>query len=60
MNLREVSQCQEKAPTRTFSLLKDSTNAFTIKSLVGHYDKQASFNPLGKHEIGMVFLKDHN
>ena len=36
-NLREVSQCPEKAPTRAFSLLKASICAFTVKNLLRHY-----------------------
>ena len=31
----------EKAPTRAFSWLKAPTNAFTIKTLLRHYAKQA-------------------
>ena len=31
----------EKAPTRTFSLLKAPTSAFTFKTLLRHYAKQA-------------------
>ena len=34
MNLREVSQCPEKAPIRAFFLLKGPTNTFTIKNLL--------------------------
>ena len=36
MNLREVSQCPEKAPIVVFSLLKASASAFTINNLVKH------------------------
>ena len=32
-NLRKVSQCPEKPPTRAFSLLKAPTRAFTINQL---------------------------
>ena len=31
----------EKAPTRAFSWLKAATTAFTFKTLLGHYGKQA-------------------
>ena len=32
----------QKAPTRAFSWLKAFTSAFTFKTLLGHYAKQAS------------------
>ena len=31
----------EKAPTRDFSWLKEATTAFTFKTLIRHYAKQA-------------------
>ena len=39
----EVVQCTitEKAPTRAFSWLKAPTSAFTFKTLLRHYAKQA-------------------
>ena len=39
-NLREVSQCSEKAPTMAFSLLKTPTSVLTIKNKnLLHYAK---------------------
>ena len=34
--LREISQCQERARTRAFSMLKVPANTFTIKNLSRH------------------------
>ena len=36
-----VFTIREKAPTRAFSLLKAPTSAFTFKTLLRHYAKQA-------------------
>ena len=33
-----ISQCPEKAPTRTFSLLEAPTSALTLQNLQWHYD----------------------
>ena len=33
-NLREVSQCPEKVPTWTFSLLKEPTSTFKLRILL--------------------------
>ena len=40
-NLREVSQCPNKAPTRAFSSLKVPSSSFKNKNLLRHYAKQA-------------------
>ena len=39
--LQPVLTITEKAPTRAFSLLKAPTSAFTFKTLLRHYAKQA-------------------
>ena len=39
-NLREVSQCPEKAPTRVSSLFETPSSAFTNENLLRHYAKQ--------------------
>ena len=36
-----VCTITEKAPTRAFSWLKAATTAFTFKTVLGHYAKQA-------------------
>ena len=38
--VNKPSQCPEKVPTRTFSLLKAPTSTLTIKNLLRRYAKQ--------------------
>ena len=45
-NIREVSQCLEKAPTRALSLLKLPNSAFIIKNVLRHH---AKWVPKPKH-----------
>ena len=37
-NLRKISNCPEKIPTRVFSLLKPPTSSFTVNNLVRQSD----------------------
>ena len=56
MSLCEISQYLEKAPTRTFSLLKVST---TTKNLLRHYTVlNGQLNIESRHEIGTLVLKE--